>query len=127
MKKKINGHIYNTETAELVCKTPTHYGTLYRKYHSNSYFLLSNNGENITPIEWRQAKDLAHQYAPRYLYLDLFTSRCVQDGRTNTDIDKRDKRMLGVIAGLRNISIRELIHQMTYKEYRKLDRHLTEM
>ena len=127
MRKKIKGHIYDTRTAEFICKTCTWEGTLYRKYNSNQFFLLSNNGENITPIDWKQAKDIAHRYAPQYRYLDLFTSRCKEDGRTNIDISKRDKRMLDAIAGNRNVSLKTLIHEIVYKEYRKLDRHFTEM
>lgn len=127
MRKKIKGHVYNTATAELICKTCTWQGTLYRKYNSNQFFLLSNNGENITPIDWKQAKDIAHKYAPSYRYMELFTSRCNQDGRTNIDISKRDKRMLDAIAGNRNVTVKALVHEMVYKEYRKLDRHLTEI
>lgn len=127
MKKKIDGHIYNTETAELICKAPRYYGSLYRKYRSNQYFILSGNGNTITPVDWKKAKEIAHENAPYTLYLNRFTSRTNEDGRSNIDISKRDLNMLKAIAGNHNKSNREMLHIILNREYRKLDRHLTEM
>ena len=126
MRKKIDGHIYDTATAEFICDTHSYNGKLYRKYRSNQFFLLSRNGLIITPIPWKQAKELSRANAPQYLYLRNFTSRTDQEGRANIDLSRSDYNKLKTIAGNRNKSNKETLHEIIGNVYRKLDRHLTE-
>lgn len=126
MRKKINNRIYDTDTAEFICDSNTWQGKLYRKYQSNQFFFLSRNGLNITPATWKEAKETAKRNAPSYLYFRHFTSRTDQEGRTTIDISRSDYNKLKAIAGIREQTNKQTLHEIIGNVYRKLDRHMTE-
>jgi len=130
MKTKIKGHIYNTETADFICDTNSWQGKLYRKYHSNEYFLLSRNGLIITPITWKEARSIARNHAPRNMYLYLFTSQCnsnVGSQRTNIDLTRADMQKIKAVAGYNEKPVKVILSELINEAYRKIDRHALEI
>lgn len=125
MRKKINRKTYDTDTATFICDTNSIRGKLYRRYHSNDYFLLSRNGLVIEPVDWMTAKELAYRNAPRQLYLKHFTSEVNETGRAVIDIDKSDLNKLRIIAGVKQRTNIGTLHDIINTEYRKLNRHIS--
>ena len=120
MVQIINRKRYDTNTATYICQCAK--GKLYRKYHSQEFFLCFNN-KTITPVSWNEAKEIIRANGTAVYYQRMFDP-VPDDRRTNVDIPQGSYNKLRELAGMSGISIKRVLIQMIEKEHRNRNRHI---
>ena len=117
MRKIIKHKVFDTSTADFICNTPQ--GILYKKRATISFFLCATVGADttFTPITWREAERLVHDYGTQELYQRYFTvntgSRMVNQRLSESDYSK-----LRILAGRRGMSIGQYLHTFINQRYK---------
>ena len=119
MRTIINGRVYDTETGTFICNSER--GQLFRKYHSQQFFLCSSN--TITPIPWNEAKEIIYRNGNKSCYEKLFSTED-DSRRCNVDLSRSDYKKLQEFAGQYGISVREANSIAIAKLWRNRDRHI---
>lgn len=124
MRKIYKHKVYDTSTSELICQTPV--GYLYRKNSSLSFYLVSRNQLNITPLTWIEAEELIYKHGTQRKYAELFQPmRCSNPmkakQRIAVNISQDDYSILRILAGHRGMSIGGYIHATVGERYKALE------
>ena len=117
MRKIIKHKVFDTETAEFICRTPQ--GALYKKPATISFFLCASVGADttFTPLSWREAERLIHDYGTRDIYNRYFT---VSNGKrmVNQRLSESDYSKLRILAGRHGMSIGQYLHTFINQRYK---------
>ena len=119
MRSKINGRIYDTETGTFICQCEK--GKLFRKYHSQQFFLCNSSG--IVPVLWNEAKEIIYRNGSKVCYEKLFSTED-DSRRCNVDLPRSAYKKLQELAGTRCVSIQTALIQAIEKDFRNRDRHI---
>ena len=120
MQAIINGKKYNTDTGQCICQTVK--GYLYRKYNSLEYFLCDRHHKTITPVSFREAKELCNKYGTKEQYDSMFVPSKA-DGFTIMRIPKSDYTKLRDCAQHHGRTLKAEYSAIIDKAWRNLDRH----
>ena len=129
MRKLYKHKVYDTSTSERICQTP--FGYLYRKNSTLSFYLVSRNELNITPLKWIEAEQLIRNHGTRKQYEQLFRPMRYHDPvkakkRISVNISQDDYSMLRILAGHRGMSIGRYLHATVAERYKALEHRMKE-
>ena len=129
MRKVIKGKVYDTSTAEKICKIPGNQNeakTLYRKNSTISFFTVVDRWDIVEPVTWSQAKEIIRQYGSREQYSKFFSMYdpygSKKKQRTNMDMDMETYTMLRILAGEHGSTVKGYMRRMVHDRYRAYEK-----